>query len=63
MSLIFAVAAAENQRAVLAGGIDRAGLIAEKNAERVTAAHANHHIANGVERTFARLHAALAASA
>ena len=62
--LILAVAASEDQRAVLAGGVDHAGLVAEENAQRVAAAHANHHVANGVERAFARIACSrLAASA
>ena len=51
MPLILAVAAPKDQRAVLAGGVNHAGLVAEENPQRVAAAHADHRVANRVERT------------
>ena len=54
MPLIFAVAASDDERTVLAGRIQHAGLVAEKNAQRIASANADHHIADGIERTFTR---------
>ena len=48
--LILAVTAPKDQRAVLAGGVNHAGLVAEENPQRIAAAHADHHVANRVER-------------
>ena len=56
MSLHVALAAAQNQRAVLAGGVDDARLVAEKDAQRIAATHAHHHRANRVECALARGH-------